>query len=399
VLVQTACGEDYWPGWLGPNRDGWVSEFQTPQKWPAKLKPVWRVEVGTGYGTPLVVDDKVFQHARQGDEEIVWCVDFKTGEVDWKNSSPVQFKIGGGGERHGKGPKSCPVYSDGRLFTMSITGELTARDTLTGKVLWRRNYDKQFKKSHPYWGAATSPIVDGDRVIVHFGTDAAGALVALNVKNGDEVWSQGNDGASYSSPLLVELNGVRQVVEWNHNSLVGVESKTGKLLWKHPFPHVGHNQNMPTPTVHNGRVLLGGENRGIYSLEPQLENGQWSVTEKWFQKDVALDMSSAVINGDLLFGFSHYGSGRLFCLDTETGKILWQGPGRVGRNVAFLSVRGYVVALLDNGQLQINTASGERLETVANYPVADGEAWAPPVLLQNGFLVKDLKVLTRWTFD
>ena len=205
--------------------------------------------------------------------------------------------------------------------------------------------------------------------------------------------------ASYSSPLLVELNGVRQVVEWNHNSLVGVESKTGKLLWKHPFPHVGHNQNMPTPTVHNGRVLLGGENRGIYSLEPQLENGQWSVTEKWFQKDVALDMSSAVINGDLLFGFSHYGSGRLFCLDTETGKILWQGPGRVGRNVAFLSVRGYVVALLDNGQLQINTASGERLETVANYPVADGEAWAPPVLLQNGFLVKDLKVLTRWTFD
>lgn len=397
ALPNLHGADDYWPGWLGPKRDGWVSNFKPPTRWPEKLQRAWQVEVGTGYGSPLVAGGRVFQHARQGEDEVLWCLDLKTGDVRWRKSYEAPFKIGGGGEFHGKGPKSCPVLADGRVFTMSIAGVLSAWDAESGESLWRRDYGSRFKKSHPYWGTATSPIVDGQRVVVHFGTDEEGVLVALDAATGDEVWSLGKDGPSYSSPLVVEIQGMRQIVEWNHNAVVGVEAESGRLLWKHPFPHVGTDQNMPTPAFHKGRVLVGGENRGIRSLEPQRKGDVWTVKQRWHQKKVALDMSSAVVNGELLYGFSHYDRGRLFCLDPESGEVLWEGPPRTGNNVMFLAMPGYVAALINDGDLQIIAAKGEQFEKVASWRVAQTPTWAPPVLLQRGFLVKDTQKLTLWS--
>jgi outer membrane protein assembly factor BamB len=396
VLAQTAA-DAFWPGWLGPERNGCVESFQPPARWPEKLKKGWQVEVGTGYSSPLVADGLVYQHARQGKDEVVWCIDLKTGDIKWRQSYAVPFKASPGGERHGAGPKSSPALADGRLFTMSITGDLSAWDATSGKLLWRTDYGSRFQPNRPNWGVATSPIVDKERVIVHFGNDENGVLVALDVESGVEVWSQGSDGPSYSSPLVVEMHGVRQVVEWNHRALVGVDVETGRFLWEFPFPHVGSDQNMPTPVFHRGRVLLGGENRGIHCLEPQVNRGTWSVRERWHQENVALNMSTAVVNGDLLFGFSHYRKGQFFCLDIESGEVLWQGPGRTGDNVMFLSIPGYIVALVDDGRLQIIAARGDRFEPVVSYRVAEGDTYAPPVLLHNGFLVKDLKTLTFWS--
>lgn len=395
-VPSTIAAEADWTGLLGPDRNGWVEGFETPTVWPEELQQQWRVKVGVGYGTPIVASGRVFQHARQGDEEVVWCLDLESGETHWRKSYPAPFKMGGGGERHGKGPKSCPVYADGRLFTFSITGLLAAWDAETGKQLWRRRYDSRFQKTHPYWGVSSSPIVDQDRVIVHHGNDDVGALIALDVKTGEEVWSQGKDGASYSSPLLVEVEGVRQVVQWNHNAVVGVESKSGRPLWRFPLPHEGSNQNMPTPTFHEGCIIVGGENRGIRSIRLRETDGEWTATEKWFQSKVALDMSTAVVNGDALFGFSHYGAGRLFCLDLATGGIRWMGPGRLGQNVAFLSVPNHVLALVNNGQLLVVSTKSDSYQKKATYRVASGETWAPPVLLNDGLLIKNRDTLTRW---
>ena len=391
-----SANEIHWSGWMGPKRDGWVPDFQPPTEWPRQLKKDWQVEVGTGYGSPLVADGHVYQHARQGEEEVVWCLDLASGDVKWRKSYSAPFKMGGGGESHGKGPKSSPALADGRLFTLSIAGILSAWDAANGQLLWRRDYGSRFKRNHPYWGASTSPLVDGNRVVVHFGNDDDGVLVSLDAGSGEEVWTQGKDGPSYSSPLVVEIDGVRQIVEWNHRALIGVESESGRLLWEYEFPHEGHNQNMPTPAFHQGHILLSGENRGVLSLRPTRDGDEWSVNEDWYQKAVALDMSSAVVNGELLFGFSHYGRGRLFCLDTKTGEVQWQGPGRTGDNVMFLSIPGHVVALVNDGQLQVIAASGDRFQTVASYRVADTPTWAPPVLLNNGVLVKDDKTLTLW---
>lgn len=396
---DVARSVETWTGWLGPDRNGWVADFAAPAAWPKSLHKVWSVEVGTGYGSPLVIDNDIFQHARQGDDEVVWRLDRATGNVRWRKTFSVPFKAAGGGEYHGNGPKSSPIYSSGRLFTMSIDGTLSAWDASTGAQLWQRNYDGGLTKSHPNWGASTSPIVDRSNIIVHFGTDDAGVLVALNVASGSEVWTHGKDGPSYSSPLITEIDGVRQVVEWNHRALIGVESQTGRLLWEFPFPHVGSDQNMPTPTIHNGLILLGGENRGIHGIRPRRTDGKWSVTNEWHQKDVALDMSSAVMNGDFLYGFSHYDRGRLFCLNPQTGDILWTGPPRTGQNVMLLSAAGHIAALINSGELRILSASPGKYQPVASYQVAEGGTWAPPVLLKRDVLIKGLQHLTMWSLD
>ncbi len=396
LLCQVASADDFWPGWRGPGRDGKVTGFRPPSQWPEQLEQVWQVEVGTGYGTPLVSGGRVYQHTRQGEDEVLWCIELD-GNVKWRKTYAAPFKMGGGGEWHGKGPKSSPVLADGRVFTLSISGLLSAWDAESGERLWQRDYGSRFEQSHPYWGVSTSPLVDGDRVIVHFGTDSEGALVALDTKSGEEVWTQGEDGASYASPIVVDIQGVRQIIEWNHRALVGVESKSGRKLWEFSFPHVGTDQNMPTPAFHRGIVILGGENRGLYGLEPKLDGDKWTVEERWFQDDVALDMSSAVVEGDLLYGFSHYGRGRFFCLDIQTGEVRWQGPGRTGDNVMFLTVPGHVVALIDKGELRIITASGGGYEMVASYRVSEKPTWAPPVLLSDSILVKDRDTLTLWS--
>ncbi len=388
--------ETYWPGWLGPNRDGWVAGFEAPSEWPQQLNRVWQVAVGHGYGTPLVAEGRIYQHARVGNDEVLWCLEQNTGKVLWRQATPMPFKMGGGGEAHGKGPKSNALFADGRIFTLSITGVLNARTASTGELLWSKDYSEQFEKSHPYWGASTSPLVDEDRVFVHFGGDDVGTLVAMDVHTGEVVWTYGNDGAAYASPHIAEFQGIRQVVEWNHNDLCGVDSRTGHLLWRYHLPHVGTNQNMPTPAIYGGRVLVGGENRGVRSIEPKLENGLWTVTENWHQKTVSLDMSSAIVNGNHLYGFSHYKMGQLFCLDARTGKVLWTGDGRSGDNATFLAIPDHVIALLDDGELQVLRADGDQTEVVVSYQVGDSPTWSAPVLLDDGFLIKEREQLSFW---
>lgn len=388
----------FWPGWLGPNRDGWVKNFEPPKVWPDTLGKAWQIEVGAGYGTPLVQADLIFIHTRRGEQEVVQCIAMKTGKIKWSQAFDVPFKIGGGGEYHGKGPKSNPILADGKIFTMSISGLLAAWEAKSGKQLWVRDYSEQFEKGHPYWGASTSPIVSKGRVMVHFGNDEVGSLVAMDTNSGREIWRSGKDGTAYSSPLLADFGGVHQVVQWNHEALVGVEVETGKELWRFPLPHLTHNQNMPTPAIHEGHVIVGGENRGMYSLRPIRDGGKWSVKEMWFQPKAALDMSSAIVSGGRVYGMTHYNAGQLFCLDGKTGKFIWQGPPRSANNVTFLAMPGYVAALINNGQLKILRTDTEQYDEVRSYQVADEATWAAPVFLQGKILVKDVNTLTLWTY-
>ena len=398
VTAAAKAESPNWPGWLGPQRDGWLKGFTPPQKWPDQLEKAWQIEVGTGYGTPLVQGDFVFIHTRQGEQEVLQCVSLKSGKARWRQAFDVPFKIGGGGEYHGKGPKSNPLLSDGRIFTMSISGMLAAWDAMSGKQLWVRDYREQFEKGHPYWGASTSPIVSGNRVMVHFGNDDIGALVAMDAKSGRELWRSGKDGTAYSSPLLADFGGVHQIVQWNHEALVGVEVETGKELWRYPLPHLTHNQNMPTPAIHDGRVIVGGENRGMYSLDPMKSGEQWSVKERWFQPKAALDMSSAIVAGDRIYGMTHYNAGQLFCLNSKTGEFVWQGPPRSANNVTFLAMPGYVAALINNGNLKILRSGTGQYDEVRSYKVADDATWAAPVILRGKILIKDVQTLTLWTY-
>ena len=396
--ISSVYGVDNWTGWLGPNRDGRVTGFQEPDKWPKELERKWIQKVGSGYATPLIIADKIYIHSRINHSEYLSCLNLQSGKLIWRKGEVVPFTMGSGGESHGKGPKSNPIYSDGKIFTFSISGCLSARDASNGRLLWQKKYGKKLKKPHPFWGATTSPVVSGRNVFVHFGSCDDGILCSFNARSGEELWTKSGDGACYSSPLAVELFGVPQLVEWNHRALVGVEIKSGKTLWEFPFPHRGQNQNMPTPAYYEGRFFLGGENRGLKCVRPILVDGQWTVNEEWFQRRAPLDMSSPIISNGLLYGLSHYDRGHLFCLDTSTGEILWKGPPRTGSHATFLSTPNHIISLLGHGELRVLSSTSEGYALKANYKVSDKPTWTAPVLLDDGILIKDVDSLSYWKF-
>lgn len=395
---STLASDVLWPGWRGPDRDGWVTYFEPPAQWPAQLQKEWSLEVGQGAAMPVVADNRVYQHARQNGHEVVWCLDLETGDVLWRKTYRVPYTIPGPGRNHGNGPNSNPALADGRLFTLSVTGILSAWATDSGKLLWRRDYADRFVKPHPEWGHSTSPLIDGDRVVVHFGGPEGGFLAALDVATGEEVWTEGKDGVSHASPILVDIQGVRQIVEWNHEGVVGVENETGKRLWSYSLPHRGSNQNSPTPAFYQGRLLVGAENRGLRSLQPQLDQGKWTVKENWRRRDVSLNMASAVVSGDSLYGKSQFKRGQFFRLDIVSGDTIWLGPPRMGQYAAFLTFPGHVLVLKDNGVLEIFVAGEPAYRPIASYQVANTPTWAAPVLLSGGVLIKDRTNLLHWSF-
>jgi outer membrane protein assembly factor BamB len=392
------ASEAYWPEWRGPNRDGHVEYFDPPSQWPKSLANDWRIEVGEGSAMPLIAEGSVYQHARQGGDEVVWKIDLESGKVLWRQNYRVPYRISSPGERHGDGPLSNPAYAEGRLFTFSVTGVLSAWNAESGELLWRKDYADRFDITHPHWGHSTSPLVDGEQVIVHFGGDHAGILVAMDVTTGKVIWSDDTDGACHASPIIVELKGIRQIVEWNHNAVVGFESGTGKRLWEYPLQHTGSNQNSPTPVFRKGRLLIGGENRGIRSLEPKLVNGQWEVIENWHQRRASLNMASAVASGDSLYGKSHFKQGQFFRLDIETGDIVWTGPARMGEFASFLVVDEHLIALRDDATIEVIPVGESEYRSIATYEVAESPTWAAPVLLKDGILVKDRRTLFKWSF-
>ena len=394
---STLAQDNNWTGWLGKEKTGRVLNFQVPLKWSKNLSSKWSVQVGSGYASPLLVNDKIFIHTRRGNHEWATCLNFETGKTIWSKKYLAPFKMGGGGEKHGKGPKAHPVFNDGIFYTMGISGILSAWKAENGELIWRKVPGKAYGKSHAYWGVSNSPIILDNQLINLFGNDEKGALISLDRITGETNWIIPCGGTCYSSPTLGIFEGIKQVVVLHHDSLIGVDHVSGEKLWEFPFPHKTHNQNTTTPVIFEEKVFFGGENRGIYCIEPKYKNKKWTLNRLWYQKEVALNMATPLIANKSLYGLSHYGLGRLFCINLKNGEILWLGNPRTAQNSTFLSFDQFILSLTNHGQIQILLASKDRMHEVANYKVS-GQTWTPPVMTNNGLLIKDSEKLTLHTF-
>jgi outer membrane protein assembly factor BamB len=194
---------------------------------------------------------------------------------------------------------------------------------------------------------------------------------------------------------VVELAGVRQVVTQSHSNIVGVAVASGKLLWKIPFK-TSYDQNIVTPVLYKDTLIFSGLDKGVFAVRLNHTGDAWSTQTVWQNKDVSMYMSSPVLAGDLLFGFSHLKKGQIFCLDARTGTTLWTGPPRAGDNAAMLASPTTLYALTPDAQLTIARPTTKGLGQIRSYEVADSPTWAHPVVLPDGLLIKDLKTLARW---
>jgi outer membrane protein assembly factor BamB len=402
VLLLAACAErgfaQDWPQWRGPGRDGALAGFTEPKAWPESLKQKWKITVGVGHSSPVVVGSRVFLISRQGEDEVVAGFDLATGKQLWQDRYPVAYQMNPAARGHGKGPKSTPVVSGGKLYTLGITGILSCYDAATGKLRWRKEFSRQFKTTSPLFGTAMSPIVDRGLLIAHVGGHDQGALTAFDAETGEVKWSWTGDGPGYASPIVVEVEGVRQVITQTQQNIVGVSAVNGELLWKIPFT-TEYVQNIVTPLFYQGVLIYSGINKGTTAVRVAKRGQVWSAEPFWRNPDVAMYMNSPVASGDLLFGLSHRNKGQFFCLDTKTGRTLWTSTGREGENAAILSAREVLFLLTNDADLIVARKSARGFEPIKKYHVAESPTWAHPVVAGNQILIKDAESLALWSWE
>ncbi len=387
-----------WSGWRGPNRDGAVLSFSAPKAWPDQLKVKWKVPVGIGHSSPVVAGRTVYILSRQDEQEVVSAIDLDSGKLLWKDSYTAPYTMNPAAASHGKGPKSTPVFKDGKLYTLGISGIVSCYDTKTGKPQWRKEFSKQFKATSPFYGVAMSPLVENGLLIVHVGGNDAGALIALNAETGELKWNWKGDGPGYASPIAVELNGLRQIVTQTQKFIVGISAASGELIWQIPF-ETEYTQNSVTPVAYKNTLIFSGLDKGTMAVKVIKREDKWTTEQVWQNPQVSMYMNSPVINGDYLFGLSHKRKGQFFCLDARTGRTLWTSEGREGENAAMLSAGDILFLLTNDAELIVAKNDAKRFEPIKKYTVAQSPTWAHPVVVGNRILIKDASTLALWSLE
>ncbi len=392
-LPVSAAAQD-WTQWRGVNRDGAVQSFEVPATWPTALAEQWTVDVGEGYASPILIGESLYMFSRQGEEEVMQALNAATGQTRWRSSYPASFEMIAATRRHGPGPKATPAYADGRLFTLGISGIVTAFDAENGDQLWQRPADAV----EPLYHTGQSPIVDGGQVILHVGGHDSGALTSFDVETGEEVWRWDGDGPAYGSPIVVEVEGSRQVITFTQENFVGVSVDSGTLLWSRPYTTQSTTTSQ-TPRLYQGDVIESGRGNGITRFRVVREGNAWITEDVWHNDEVSMHMSNGVVVDGVLFGLSHLNSGQYFALDLDSGTLLWTSDPRQADHASILNVGTTILSLEEDGELLVVPHSRTEFAPVQRYELADSATWTLPTLSGNRLFVKDIESLTLWTVE
>jgi outer membrane protein assembly factor BamB len=259
-------------------------------------------------------------------------------------------------------------------------------------MLWRKSFAREFKATAPVFGAATSPIVDGNNVIVHVGGDDSGALTAFDAASGKVNWKWDGDGPAYTSPVIATLGGVRQLIAQSQKHCLAVSPADGRLLWKYPFT-TPYDQNSVTPVVAGELVIFGGVQKPTFALKVTGTD----ATLAWQTREITMYMSSPVLNGTTLYGMSDKQRGSLFMINTTDGTVQWKDEGRLGENASITDVGPALLVLADSGELTVHQKTENGLKELVRYKVADSPVWAAPAVVGNRILIKDKTTLALFT--
>jgi outer membrane protein assembly factor BamB len=390
LFAGTALGTGDWPQWRGPARDGRAA-LPGIARWPKTLARGWKATVGLGHASPVVEGERVFVFAREGGDEVASAFDLASGRRLWRQAYAAPYTMNHAAASHGPGPKATPLVAGGRLYTFGISGIASCFDAATGAVVWRRRFTEH-RAGSPDYGVAGSPLLDGGRLVLHAGGPGDGGLQSLDAATGATRWAWKGDGPGYASPIVAELDGVRQIVIQTEGRIAGVDAASGAPLWTLPL-RTPYDQNAVTAVVASGLVVYSGLDQGVHAVRPRRQGARWTAEEAWRNDEVSLYMSTPVVDGTRLFAFSHRKKGEFVCLDLASGRLVWRSEGRQGENAALVAVGRDLVALKDDAELLVLKMDAAGFAPVATYTVADGATWAHPVPTARGLLVKDVDTL------
>jgi outer membrane protein assembly factor BamB len=395
VTLDAQVSSRDWPQWRGPTRDGSIPAFTVPAIWPERLTLKWTIDVGLGHSTPVVVGDRVYMFSRIGGDEVLAAFDAASGTQVWRSSYPAPYTVVRVAMDHGAGPKSTPVFAGGKIFTIGISGILSAFDAATGKRIWQ----EPAPPAGPTYTTSQSPIVDRGLLIVHVGGYGKGALTAFDPETGARIWQWTGDGPAYGSPIVADFGGTRQVITFTENNLVGVSAETGDLLWSRPF-HSARDVQALTPLVYRDTIIVSAFESGITAIRILKQQGAWVTENAWKNDDVYCRFTNGVIVGDALFSLSGQSGGRFFFVDARTGAQLWRGDPRTAENAAISKAGDLIFALKDDGELIVlNGRNPTEFAPIGRYQVSNAATWSQPAIVGNRLFVKDVETLALWTFE
>ncbi|MSU57292.1 MAG: polyvinylalcohol dehydrogenase [Pedosphaera sp.] len=402
ALVALPLGAADFPQWRGPQRTGVSAETGLLQAWPKDgPKLLWQVkDIGTGYSTPSVVGDRIYLAGNEGlENEFALALSAKDGRRVWstklgKVGNPKQ-------EPNYPAARSTPTVDRKFLYALGSDGDLVCLDTAKGTEVWRKNLRTDFGGRHGEWAYAESPLVDGDALIcTPGGTNAT--LVALNKKTGDVIWKcalpEGDD-ASYSSVNPAEVSGVKQYVQFLSKGLVGVEAKTGRLLWRFEKTAKGSPAVILMPLVSDGMIYSGAYRATCALVKPAKKDGAFTVEEIYSAKNLPVGLGGVVKVGDFFYGSSSVSA---LCVEFKTGTIKWEERSLGPCSWLAADQRLYVHA--ESGDVALLEPSPDAYRergrfTPANRPSERGQskAWAYPVVANGRLYIRELNSL--WCYD
>ena len=372
-----------WPGFRGPGRDGIARGVRIDADWSGK-PPVqmWRRPVGPGWSSFAVNGDLFYTQEQRGDNEVVSCYKATTGQPVWSHSDPARFFE----SNAGAGPRATPTLSNGRVYTFGATGILNVLDANTGAVIWTRNVAAETKTKTPFWGFSSSPVVTGDLVIVA----ASGQLVAYEAATGNRRWLGPAGGGSYSSPHLVTIDGVQQVLFMNGVGAISLAVSDGKKLWEHAW---SSNSIVQPALISESDVLITSQDGGARRLAVNHSAGSWTVAERWTSNTLKPYFNDFVVHKGHAFGFD----GRILaCIDLQTGERKWKG-GRYGNGqLVLLPDQDLLLVLSEEGELALVAATPDQFTERAKVAAIQGKTWNHPVLVGDMLLVRNAEEMAAF---
>lgn len=356
-----------WTGFRGSDRDDVVYGLDVSAWEQRPPEVVWRKPVGPAWSSFAVVDGLLYTQEQRGPDEVTVCYDAETGAELWASQSPARFDE----SLSGAGPRATPTFADGRIYAYGANGHLTCLAAASGEVLWSREVLTESGGKVPQWGLSVSPLVADGLVIVFAGGTEDRGVLALDAATGAERWKSPAGTDSYSSPQVVELDGVRQLIIHDNAALRGLSMENGQTLWE-----LANESRMFLPMLQphvvGNQDLVVGWGDGIARLSVSHKDGAWTVAEQWRTIQLRPAFNDFHIFEDHIYGLD---DGILCCLSLKDGKRVWK-RGRYGAGqLLLLPDSRRLVVLSERGELAIVEATPEAHRELALFPILSGKTW------------------------
>ncbi len=308
--------------------------------------------------------------------EAVVCYNLATGKPVWIHTDNARFW-----DSHaGAGPRATPTLCNGRIVTFGATGILNVLNARDGKVIWSRNAATDTGEKENGWGFTSSPLVVGEVVIVA----ATGKLAAYDLNTGEHRWVGPDGGKGYSSPHLLTIGGVVQVLLMCNEGVISLAPADGTLLWKYQWP-LGDPILQPAQ-ISDGDILLGGDmGHSMRRIAVTHETDGWKVSERWTSSGITPYFNDFVVHNGHAYGFDGLS---LACVGIEDGKRNWRA-GRYGGQIILLADQNLLLVLSEKGELALVSAAPDKFAELARLPAIKGKTWNHPVLAGNILIVRN----------